>query len=160
MRTSSRLQRFSHSKKNSLQYLGMLMSRMNGHIPDQHAETLADQQCTHSISDQVAQASWHGPQMLSKVTRSKMHLHTLGLGPPETEQNTMQATSQQANGRDSLVLRPPSHLLPPLHCASSLTASSAQLLASSDDLRHGWVGPCDSLGSSSWEHEESVTTQL
>ncbi len=59
------------------------------------------------------QTSWHGPQMLSKVTQSEMHLHTLGLGPPETEQNPMQATSQRANGRDSLVLRPPCHSLPP-----------------------------------------------
>ncbi|XP_058614320.1 short transient receptor potential channel 5-like isoform X3 [Onychostoma macrolepis] len=160
VRTSSRLQRFSRSKKNSLQRLGMLMSRMNGHIPDQYVETPGDQQSTYSISDQVPQTSWHGPQMLSKVTLSEMHLHTLGLGPPETEQNPMQATSQQSNGRDSLVLRPPSHSLPPLHCASSLTASSAQLLASSDDLCHGWVGPCDSLGSSSWEQEDSVTTQL
>ncbi len=128
VRTSSRLQRFSHSKKNSLQYLGMLMSRMNGHIPDQHVETPADQQCTYSISDQVPQTSWHGPP---DAVESK------GLGPPETEQNT----SQRANGRDSLVLWLPSHLLPPQHCASSLTASSAQLLASSDVLCHGWVGP-------------------
>ncbi|KAL0162143.1 hypothetical protein M9458_041539, partial [Cirrhinus mrigala] len=143
VRTSSRLQRFSRSKKNSLQRLGMLMSRMNGHIPDQNVETPGDQQSAYSISD----------QMLSKVTRSEMHLHTLGLGAPETEQNPMQAGSQRANGRDSLLLQPPSHSLPPLHCASSLTASSAQLLASSDDLCHGWVGPCDSLGSSSWEQE-------
>ncbi|XP_016123170.1 short transient receptor potential channel 5-like [Sinocyclocheilus grahami] len=160
VRTSSRLQRFSRSKKNSLQHLGMLMSRMNGHIPDQHAEPPGDQQSAYSISDQVPQTSWHGPPVLSKVTRSEMHLHTLVLGPPDTQQNPMQATSQRANGRDSLVLRPPSHSLPPLLCASSLTASSAQLLASSDDLCHGWVGPCDILGSSSWEQEESVTTQL
>lgn len=160
VRTSSRLQRFSRSKKNSLQRLGMLMSRMNGHIPDQNVETTGNQQSAYSISDQVPQSSWHGPQMLSKVTQSEMHLHTLGLGAPGTEQNPTQATSQRANGRDSLLLRPPSHSLPPLHCASSLTTSSAQLLASSDDLCHGWVGPCDSLGSSSWEQEESVTTQL
>ncbi|XP_016130481.1 short transient receptor potential channel 5-like [Sinocyclocheilus grahami] len=162
VRTSSRLQRFSRSKKNSLPRLGMLMSRMNGHIPDQHAETKGDQKSAYSISDSVPQTSWHGPQVLSKGTQSEMHLHTLGLGPgpPETDQNPMQTTSQRANGRDSLLLLPPSHSLPPLHCASSLTASSAQLLASSDDLCHGWVGPCDSLSSSSWEQDESVTTQL
>lgn len=157
VQTSSRLQRFSCSKKNSLQRLGMLMSRMNGHIPDQHAETKEDQQSAYSISDSVPRTSWHSPQVLSKVTQSEMHLHTLGLGPPETEQNPVKATSQRANGRDSLFLQPPSHSL---HCASSLTTSSVQLLASSDYLCHDWVGPCDSLGSSSWEQDESVTTQL
>lgn len=160
VRTSSRMLHFSRSKKNSLQRLGMLMSRMNGHVPDPHAETPGVQRSPYSVSDRVPQTSWQDPQMVSKVTQSEMHLHTLGLGPSETEHNPMQATSQRANGKDNLLLRPPSHSLPPLHCASRLTASSAQLLASSDDLCHGWMGPCDILGSSSWEQEESVTTQL
>lgn len=138
---------FSRSKKNSLQRFGMLMSRMNGHVPDPHAETPGVQRSAYSVSDSVPQTSWHDPQTLSKVTQSEMHLHTLGLGPSETEHNPVQATSRRANGRESLLLRPA-----PLHCASS----SAQLLASSD----GWMGPCDILGSSSWEQEESVTTQL
>ncbi|XP_067279013.1 short transient receptor potential channel 5-like [Pseudorasbora parva] len=160
VRPGSRMQHFSRSKKNSLQRLGTLMLRMNGHVPDPHAEPPGAEQSPYSVSDRVPQTSWHDPQTLSKVTQSEMHLHTLGLGPSETEHNPTQATSQRANGRDSLLLRPPSHSLPPLHCASSLTASSAQLLASSDDLCHGWTGPCDSLGSSNWEQEESVTTQL
>lgn len=129
--------------------MGTLMSRMNGHVPEQSA---------YSISDRVPQADWHGPPGLSELTRSELHLHTLGLRSTETEQNQIRSTSQQANGKDSVLIGPLS--LPPLHCASSLTASSARLLASSDDLCRSWMGPCDSLGSSSWEQEESVTTQL
>ncbi|KAG1970007.1 short transient receptor potential channel 5-like isoform X4 [Pimephales promelas] len=123
---------FSRPKKNSLQRLGMLISRMNGHVPDPHAGTPG---VAYSVSDSVPQTSWHDPQTL---------------GHFETEHNPTQATSRRANGRESLLLRPPPH------CASS----SAQLLASGDDLCHGWTGPCDILGSSSWEQEESVTTQL
>lgn len=160
VQTNSRLQHFSHSKKNSLQRLGMLMLRMNGHVPDTHAETLEVQQSAYSISDRVPQTSWHNPQNLSKVTRSETHLHTLGLGALETEENPMHAISNRANGSDNLFHQRPGHSLPPLHCASSLTTSSVQLLASSDYICHSWLGPCDSLGSSSWEPDETVTTQL
>lgn len=147
--TSNRLHRFSRCKKNSPQGLGALMSRMNGHVPQQSA---------YSISDRVPQADWHGPAALAELTRSELHLHAIGLKTTENEHNAMQSTSQQVNGKDGLLLGP--HSLPPLHCASSPTASGARLLVSSDDLCRGWMGPCDSLGSSSWEQEESVTTQL
>lgn len=160
MRTSSRLQHFSHSKKNTLQRLGMLMLRMNGHVPDPHTETVEARQSAYSISDRVPQTSWHNPPNLSKVTRSETHLHTLGLGVLETEQNPMQAISHPANGRGNLLHQQPGHSLPPLHCASSLTTSSVQLLASSDYICHSWLGPCDSLGSTNWEPDEMVTTQL
>ncbi|XP_036443997.1 short transient receptor potential channel 5-like [Colossoma macropomum] len=171
VRTSSRLQRFSRSKKDSLRRLGLLFHRMNGHMPEARTQSLGDQplqqqqQSAYSISDRVLQpqTSWKDPQALpeDRVTRSELHLHTLEVGSRERDSNPMQSTSQQANGRDSLLLRPPGHSsLPPLHCASSLTASSSRLLSSNEDLCQGWVGPCDSLGSSYWEQEESVTTQL
>ncbi|KAI4884400.1 hypothetical protein NFI96_011244 [Prochilodus magdalenae] len=163
VRTSSRLQRFSRSKKDSLRRLGLLFHRMNGHMPEPHTRNHGDepqQQSAYSISDRVLQSQtpWQDPQ--DQVTRSELHLHTLREGSGERDPNPM-LSSQQANGRDSLLLRPPSHSsLPPLHCASSLTASSSRLLSSNEDLCQGWVGPCDSLGSSYWEQEESVTTQL
>ncbi|XP_051533407.1 short transient receptor potential channel 5-like [Myxocyprinus asiaticus] len=160
VRESSCLQRFSRSKKNSMRGLGLLMSRMNGHVPDPRSENPELQQSAYSISDMVPQTPWQDPQVLSKVTKSEMHLQVLGIGPSQSELNPMQSTSQRANDRDSLLLRPPSHSLPPLHRAFSLTTSSSQLLASSDDLCQGWMGPCDNLGSSSWEQDESVTTQL
>lgn len=138
--TSNLLHRFSRSKKSSLRRLGTLMTRMNGHMPQQSA---------YSISDRVPQADWHGPPMMSELTRSELHLHVLGLRSTETEQNL--STSRHANGKDRLLLGTNSPT--PLHCASSLTASSA-------DMCRGWMGPCDSLGSSNWDQEESVTTQL
>ncbi|XP_056586604.1 short transient receptor potential channel 5-like isoform X1 [Triplophysa dalaica] len=138
--TSNLLHRCSRSKKSSLRRLGTLMTRMNGHMPQQSA---------YSISDRVPQADWHGPPMLSELTRSELHLHVLGLRSTETEQNL--STSRQVNGKDRLLLGTNSPT--PLHCASSLPASST-------DMCRGWMGPCDSLGSSSWDQEESVTTQL
>ncbi|KAG9265486.1 short transient receptor potential channel 5-like [Astyanax mexicanus] len=174
VRTSSRLQRFSRSKKDSLRRLGMLFHRMNGHVPEaptqprlppQHQQQHQDHQhhqeeehqSAFSISDRVLQRTL--PE--ERVTSSELHLHTLGVRPSERDLNPTQSGSQQANGRDSLILRPPGNSpLPPLHCASSLTASSSRLLCSSEDLCQGWVGPCESLGSSYWEQEESVTTQL
>ncbi|KAL7844732.1 hypothetical protein SRHO_G00232710 [Serrasalmus rhombeus] len=171
VRTSSRLQRFSRSKKDSLRRLGLLFHRMNGHMPEARTQSLGNQplqqqqQSAYSISNTVLQpqTSWQDPQALpeDRVTRSELHLHTLGVGSRERDSNPMQSTSQQANGRDSILLRPPGHSsLPPLHCASSLTASSSRLLSSNEDLCQAWVGPCDSLGSSFWEQEDSVTTQL
>ncbi|XP_072517556.1 short transient receptor potential channel 5-like [Salminus brasiliensis] len=171
VRTSSRLQRFSRSKKDSLRRLGLLFHRMNGHMPEAGTQSLSNQppqqqqQSAYSISVRVLQpqTSWQDPRTPpeGRVTRSELHLHTLGVGSSERDQNPTQSTSQQANGRDSLLLRPPGHSsLPPLHCASSLTASSSRLLSSSEDLCQGYVGPCENLGSSYWEQEESVTTQL
>ncbi|XP_066501978.1 short transient receptor potential channel 5-like [Hoplias malabaricus] len=166
VRTSSRLQCFSRSKKDSLRRLGMLFHRMNGHTQSLNSQPPPQQQqSAYSISDRVLQpqTSWQDPQARpeDRATRSELHLHALVVGPSEQDQNTTQSTSQQANGRDSLLLRPPGHSsLPPLHCASSLTASSSHLLSSNEDICQGWVGSCDSLGTSFWEQEESVTTQL
>lgn len=178
IRNGGRLQRFSRSKKDSLRRLGLLFSRMNGHLP----EPASSSRSAYSISDGV---DLHMPAEPPQVTRSELHLHRLGgLGLDEmgaqadthhaSQQERQQLQQQrQSNGRDSggaLLLRPPSSsvgqplALGPLHCASSITASSSRLLSSSEDMCESWgrVGPCDSLGSISWtgDQEDSVTTQL
>lgn len=184
IRNNGRLQRFSRSKKDSLRRLGLLFSRMNGHLP----EPPSSSRSAYSISDGVDLRMPSDPQ----VTRSEMHLHRLGgLGldeigahgdsphhvsqqPQHQHQylhHQQQQQQRQSNGRDgTLLLRPPlssssagqPSALGALHCASSITASSSRLLSSSEDMCEGWVGPCDSLGSISWtgDQEESVTTQL
>lgn len=174
IRNGGRLQRFSRSKKDSLRRLGLLFSRMNGHLP----EPASSSRSAYSISDGV---DLRMPTEPPQVTRSELHLHRLGrLGLDEMRaqadmhhapQQERQQQQRQSNGRDDggALLRPPSSMgqplaLGPLHCASNITASSSHLLSSSEDMCESWgrVGPCDSLGSISWtgDQEESVTTQL
>lgn len=153
VRTSGRFRHFSRSKKDSLRRLGSLFRRVNGHVVESRLKGPQQQQ-TYSISDGVLQLpkSWQDPNALS---RSSMHLHTLKGESGTRDKNQTQSVSLQANDTDNLLLRPPS-----LHCASSLTASSSLLLSSSEDLCQGLPGPCESLDSSYWEQEESITTQL
>lgn len=166
IRNGGRLQRFSRSKKDSLRRLGLLFSRMNGHLP----EPASSSRSAYSISDGVDLRMPSDPQ----VTRSEMHLHQLGglrldeMGAHADAHHVslqQQRQQRQSNGRDGALLLPVAGqplALGPLHCASSITASSSRLLSSSEDMYEGWVGPCDSLGSISWtgDQEESVTTQL
>ncbi|KAJ8276157.1 hypothetical protein COCON_G00079090 [Conger conger] len=164
LRNGSRLQRLSSSKKDSLKRLGLLFSRMNGHLSDPQAPPSTPATAAYSISDGLLppQGMWQdlGFPDDQQVTRSEMHLNQLGVAEGE-QQN--QAPSR-SNGRDSLLLRPPACGPPPLHCASSFTASSSRLLDSSEDVFDGWTGPCDGIDSDSapWgpDQEESVTTQL
>lgn len=156
MRTSGRLRHFSRSKKDSLCRLGSLFRRANGHIAESHLSP--KQHPTYSISDGVLHPpmSWRDLPALPEnwLTRTSMHLHTLRESGTR-DKNQTPSISQQANDTDNLLLRPPS-----LHCASSLTASSSLLLNSSEDLCQGLPGPCESLDSSYWEQEDSITTQL
>ncbi|XP_035287770.1 short transient receptor potential channel 5a [Anguilla anguilla] len=174
LRNGSRLQRLSSSKKDSLKRLGLLFSRMNGHLSEPQAPpttlaTLAAPAApAFSISDGLLppQGMWQELRFPDdqRVTRSEMHLNQLGVGVVGVgvaEGEQLQPPSR-ANGRDSLLLRSPTCAPPPLHCASSFTASSSRLLDSSEDVFDGWVGPCDGIDSTPWgsDQEESVTTQL
>uniref|UniRef100_A0AAY4A2J2 Transient receptor ion channel domain-containing protein n=1 Tax=Denticeps clupeoides TaxID=299321 RepID=A0AAY4A2J2_9TELE len=155
--SGGRLQRFSRSKKNSIRRLGMIFSRMNGHVP----EPAPSPGPAYSISDGVDFCMTPDPL----VTHSEVNLHQLRvLG--SNSQNIAAESSQQHCNQEGLLLRPPSTSLPsssssPLHRAMGISASSSHLLSSSDDFCQGWVGPCDSLDSY-WgpEQEESITTQL
>lgn len=158
VRTSGRLRHFSRSKKDSLRRLGSLFRRVNGHVAQSRLKSPQQQQ-TYSISDGVLQppTSWRDPQAQPEnwLTRSSMHLHMLGGESGAIDKNQTPSMSEQANDTDDLLLRPPG-----LHCASSLTASSSLLLSSSEDLYQGLPGPCESIDSSYWDQEESITTQL
>ncbi|KAJ8405809.1 hypothetical protein AAFF_G00312460 [Aldrovandia affinis] len=117
VRNGGRLQRLSGSKKDSLKRLGLLFSRMNGHLPESQALPAAPappagpaaaSAPAYSISDGLLppQGMWQdlpfpGNQ---QVTRSETHLNQLGM-----------AEGERANGRDSLLLRPPA-CVPPALC--------------------------------------------
>ncbi|XP_038860783.1 short transient receptor potential channel 5-like [Salvelinus namaycush] len=177
--SSGRLQRFSKSKRDSIRRLGLLFSRMNGHVPEPRSPPPRMHQPTYSISDGLLRQPTTWPDIQTHpnppVTRSLFHLDQLGVNLNELPHAPPQAlplgSPQQANGSDSLLLRPadhslppPGHSVPPLHCASSITASSSRavLLGSSEDMFEGWIGPCDELDSSEWgaEQDDSITTQL
>ncbi|XP_029557406.1 short transient receptor potential channel 5 isoform X2 [Salmo trutta] len=175
-RSSGRLQRFSKSKRDSIRRLGLLFSRMNGHVPEARSPPPRMHQPTYSISDGLLRqpTTWPDIQIPPNppVTRSLFHLgRNLKELPHAPPQALPLGSPQQANRSDSLLLLPtghslppPGHSLPPLHCATSITASSSRavLLGSSEDMFEGWIGPCDELDSSEWgaEQEDSITTQL
>uniref|UniRef100_A0A3B1K8V7 Transient receptor potential cation channel subfamily C member 5 n=1 Tax=Astyanax mexicanus TaxID=7994 RepID=A0A3B1K8V7_ASTMX len=138
----------------------------------------ATQQDDPADADQADRRNREGQYGVSRFSRSKkdslrrlgMLFHRMNGHVPEAPTQPRLPPQHQQQHQDHqhhqeeehhLILRPPGNSpLPPLHCASSLTASSSRLLCSSEDLCQGWVGPCESLGSSYWEQEESVTTQL
>ncbi|XP_035637085.1 short transient receptor potential channel 5 isoform X2 [Oncorhynchus keta] len=175
-RSSGRLQRFSKSKRDSIRRLGLLFSRMNGHVPEPRSPPPRMHQPTYSISGGLLRqpTTWPDIQIPPNppVTHSLFHLGVnLNELPHAPPQDLPLGSPQQANGSDSLLLRtaghslsPAGHSLPPLHCASSITASSSRavLLGSSEDMFEGWIGPCDELDSSEGgaEQEDSITTQL
>uniref|UniRef100_A0A8C7V4I0 Transient receptor potential cation channel, subfamily C, member 5b n=1 Tax=Oncorhynchus mykiss TaxID=8022 RepID=A0A8C7V4I0_ONCMY len=156
-RTGGQLQRFSKSKRDSIRRLGLLFSRMNGHVPEHRAPPPCMHQPTYSISDGLLHQPTTWPDVHiapdPQVTYSQFHLDRLGA--PTQAQAPTQAPPQQANGSDSLLLRPPS--------LSLIRASSSQavLLGSSEDMYESWIGPCDELDSSEWwAEQDSITTQL
>ncbi|TTE96760.1 Short transient receptor potential channel 5 [Bagarius yarrelli] len=158
VRTSGRLQHFSRSKKDSLRRLGSLFRRVNGHVAESRLKGPQQPQ-TYSISDGVFKlpTSRQNLQVQPEdwLTSSSMNLNTLQKESGARDKPQTPPVSQQPNNTDDLLLRPPN-----LHCASSLTASSSHLLSSSEDLCQGLPGPCESLDSTYWEQEESITTQL
>lgn len=146
VRNGGRFQRLAGTKRDSLKRIGLLFSRMNGHVPEPHCEA------AYSISDGLLQppAAWPdlGFAPERHVTRSEVNLSRLGTGGGQ---------------QDPASVFPPDCTPPPsLHCSSGLAASSSRLLDSSEDVFEGWAGPCDGRDSSHWEaeQEDSVTTKL
>ncbi|KAG5844087.1 hypothetical protein ANANG_G00157760 [Anguilla anguilla] len=119
LRNGSRLQRLSSSKKDSLKRLGLLFSRMNGHLSEPQAPpttlaTLAAPAApAFSISDGLLppQGMWQELRFPDdqRVTRSEMHLNQLGVGVVGVgvAEGEQLQPRPRANGRDSLLLRSP-----------------------------------------------------
>ncbi|XP_069049554.1 short transient receptor potential channel 5a [Lepisosteus oculatus] len=147
IKNGNRLQRLSSSKKDSFKRLGLLFSKMNGHLSEPNSEPM------YTISDGLLQPQYmwqdfkHSLANDREVTRSEIHLNEVGLTQPA-----------QVNGKDSLV--------PPvgsksLHCASNITASNSRLIDSTEDVFDSWEGGCDGL-IRKWRQgqEDIVSTQL
>ncbi|MGH0143543.1 UNVERIFIED_CONTAM: hypothetical protein FKN15_035219 [Acipenser sinensis] len=140
VKNGNRLQRISSSKKDSFKRLGLLFSKMNGHVSEPSSS-----EPMYTISDGLIQPKhlWQD----FKYSQSEVHLNAVGMDEPA-----------KVNGMD--------RLLPPvcgnsLHCASSITASSSKLISSTEDVFDGWEGGCSVL-INNWKagQEDSITTQL
>ncbi|RXM92002.1 Short transient receptor potential channel 5 [Acipenser ruthenus] len=140
VKNGNRLQRISSSKKDSFKRLGLLFSKMNGHVSEPSSS-----EPMYTISDGLIQPKHMWQDF--KYSQSEVHLNAVGMDEPA-----------KVNGMD--------RLLPPvcgnsLHCASSITASSSKLINSTEDVFDGWEGGCSVL-INNWKagQEDSVTTQL
>ncbi|XP_033905898.1 short transient receptor potential channel 5-like [Acipenser ruthenus] len=140
VKNGNRLQRISSSKKDSFKRMGLLFSKMNGHVSEPSSS-----EPMYTISDGLIQPKHMWQDF--KYSRSEVHLNAVGMDEPA-----------KVNGMDGL--------LPPvcgnsLHCASSITASSSKLINSTEDVFDGWEAGCSVL-INNWKagQEDSVTTQL
>ncbi|MBN3278346.1 TRPC5 protein, partial [Polyodon spathula] len=140
VKNGNRLQRISTSKKDSFKRLGLLFSKMNGHVSEPSSS-----EPMYTISDGLIQPKHMWQDF--KYSQSEVHLNEVGMDE-----------SAKVNGTDLL--------LPPvcsnsLHCASSITASSSKLINSTEDVFDGWEGGCSVL-INNWNagQEDNVTTQL
>ncbi|XP_018085351.1 short transient receptor potential channel 5 [Xenopus laevis] len=146
IRNGNKLQRLSSSKKESFKRLGLLFSKMNGHVTEPVSEPV------YTISDGLVQphAMWQDLQ----------HIQT----GQETERSVSETNLNEVSHDGSIV--GPSNENPPictnsLHCASNLCSSNTRLIDSTEDVFDSWGETCD-LFINKWKdgQEEQVTTRL
>ncbi|KAM4664547.1 short transient receptor potential channel 5 [Discoglossus pictus] len=146
IRNGNKLQRLSSSKKESFKRLGLLFSKMNGHVPEPASEPV------YTISDGVIQphCMWQdlqNPQTDEETEGSKSEINL-------NEVSQDGSMGGQSNEHPPLCTSS-------LHCASSLCSSSAKLIDSTEDVFDSWGEACDLL-MNQWKdgQEEQVTTRL
>ncbi|XP_043913047.1 short transient receptor potential channel 5 [Protopterus annectens] len=148
IKNGNRLERLSSSKKESFKRLGLLFSKMNGHLSEQNQEPM------YTISDGLIQphSMWQestfSPNANDRViTRSEINLHEVGL-----------AESSKINSRDTDC---PPACTNSVHCASSICSSNSKLIDSTEDVFGSWGDTCD-LITHRWKdgQESNVTTRL
>lgn len=149
VRNGNRVQRLSSSKKESFKRLGLLFSKMNGHLAEPPAEPM------YTISDGVIQPHY----MWQDVKYSQV--------AKEQGENC----SQSAINLNEVDYRPdvrhpeqspcPGVCPSSLHCASSMCSSNSKLIDSSEDVFDSWGDACD-MFRNQWKdgQEEHVTTRL
>ncbi|NXE51944.1 TRPC5 protein, partial [Casuarius casuarius] len=150
VRNGNRVQRLSSSKKESFKRLGLLFSKMNGHVPEPHSEPM------YTISDGVIQPHY----MWQDIKYSQID--------KEREENCSKSeiNLNEVDYRGSTRLTGQSKECPvvctsSLHCASSICSSNSKLLDSSEDVFDSWGEACD-LFINKWKdgQEDHVTTRL
>uniref|UniRef100_A0A8B9T922 Transient receptor potential cation channel subfamily C member 5 n=1 Tax=Anas platyrhynchos TaxID=8839 RepID=A0A8B9T922_ANAPL len=150
IRNGNRVQRLSSSKKESFKRLGLLFSKMNGHVPEANSEPM------YTISDGIIQPHYMWKDIkysqIDKEREENCSKSEINLNEVDYSGNT-RLTGQS---KECPVVCTSS-----LHCASSICSSNSKLLDSSEDVFDSWGEACD-LFINQWKdgQEDHVTTRL
>ncbi|XP_071613706.1 short transient receptor potential channel 5 [Heliangelus exortis] len=150
VRNGNRVQRLSSSKKESFKRLGLLFSKMNGHVPEPNSEPM------YTISDGIIQPHYMWKDIKysqidkereENCSRSEINLNEVGYS------GNTRLTGQS---KECPVVCTSS-----LHCASGICSSNSKLIDSSEDVFDSWGEACD-LFMNQWKdgQEDHVTTRL
>ncbi|NXA45889.1 TRPC5 protein, partial [Nothocercus julius] len=150
IRNGNRVQRLSSAKKESFKRLGLLFSKMNGHVPEPNSEPM------YTISDGVIQPHYMWQDIkYSQINREREEncsKSEINLNEVDYSGNTrLMGQSKEC----------PGVCTSSLHCASSICSSNSKLLDSSEDVFDSWGDACD-LFINKWKdgQEDHVTTRL
>ncbi|KAM9269865.1 short transient receptor potential channel 5 [Cariama cristata] len=150
VRNGNRVQRLSSSKKESFKRLGLLFSKMNGHVPEPNSEPM------YTISDGIIQPHYMWKDIkysqIDKEKEENCSKSEINLSEVDYSGNT-RLTGQS---KECPVVCTSS-----LHCASSICSSNSKLIDSSEDVFDSWGEACD-LFINQWKdgQEDHVTTRL
>ncbi|XP_074457136.1 short transient receptor potential channel 5 [Larus michahellis] len=150
VRNGNRVQRLSSSKKESFKRLGLLFSKMNGHVPEPNSEPM------YTISDGIIQPHYMWKDIkysqIDKEREENCSKSEINLNEVDYSGNT----SLTGQSKECPVVCTSS-----LHCASSICSSNSKLIDSSEDVFDSWGEACD-LFINQWKdgQEDHVTTRL
>ncbi|NXO49711.1 TRPC5 protein, partial [Aramus guarauna] len=150
VRNGNRVQRLSSSKKESFKRLGLLFSKMNGHVPEPNSEPM------YTISDGIIQPHYMWKDIkysqIDKEREENCSKSEINLNEVDYSGNT-RLTGQS---KECPVVCTSS-----LHCASSICSSNSKLIDSTEDVFDSWGEACD-LFINQWKdgQEDHVTTRL
>ncbi|KAJ7310577.1 hypothetical protein JRQ81_007536 [Phrynocephalus forsythii] len=149
VRNGNRVQRLSSSKKESFKRLGLLFSKMNGHLAEPHTEPM------YTISDGVIQ-----PHYMWQDIKHSQRAKERGENCSRSEIN-LNEVDYSRDIRHTGQSQCPGLCPSSLHCASSMCSSNSKLIGSSEDVFDSWGDACDMLRNQ-WKdgQEEQVTTRL
>ncbi|XP_034968366.1 short transient receptor potential channel 5 [Zootoca vivipara] len=149
IRNGNRVQRLSSSKKESFKRLGLLFSKMNGHLPEPNSEPM------YTISDGVIQ-----PHLMWQDIKYSQMAKERDENCSKSEIN-LNEVDYSRNVRHTGQTQCPVVCSSSLHCASSICTSNSKLIDSSEDVFDSWGDACD-LFRNQWKdgQEEQVTTRL
>ncbi|XP_042335139.1 short transient receptor potential channel 5 [Sceloporus undulatus] len=149
VRNGNRVQRLSSSKKESFKRLGLLFSKMNGHLAEPNTEPM------YTISDGVIQPHYMWQDIkysqMAKKRDENCSKSEINLNEVDYSRNIRHTGQSQC----------PVACSSSLHCASSICSSNSKLIDSSEDVFDSWGDACD-MFRNQWKdgQEEQVTTRL
>ncbi|NXF65875.1 short transient receptor potential channel 5 [Strix aluco] len=150
VRNGNRVQRLSSSKKESFKRLGLLFSKMNGHVPEPNSEPM------YTISDGIIQPHYMWKDIkYSQIDKEKEE------NCSKSEINLNEVDYSGNTRRTGQSKECPVVCTSSLHCASSICSSNSKLIDSSEDVFDSWGEACD-LFINQWKEgqEDHVTTRL